>query len=510
MKANSNDIKRLEKFEKIIRKIAREFGLDFFETEFLIIPNEKMLEIMAYRLPGNYSHWSFGRDYEIQRTRYEYGFGLPYEVVLNSKPAKAYLMENNPFTLQLLVIAHVYAHNDFMKNNLYFKDTRRDMVAQAEAASERFNQYEKDYGIDLLEKTIDAAQAIEYHLGFSLFKKEKEQERLRQEEERKKGKRRQLKSLSAFDYLYRDNNQKKDDFNKEQTLKTLNEDVIGFIAEHSKNLQDWQRDVLFTVREQMEYLFPQIETKIMNEGWATYWHEKIMYELFKRKYLTDKDHGIFNHYHSRAIASNRLQINPYLVGSFLFKDIEDRWNRGAFGEEYEKLSSASREKWNLNLGKGLEKIFDVRRMYNDQMFLWEFLTKELVEKLDLYIYKEIINEQTGDSEYVIVERNWKKIRDLLVRSKCFTFPVIVVDEERSKKENSLYLEQIFDGIPLDEDYAKKTMEHIYFLWGNDVFLLTYEKEEDEEDKEVLLFNDSSKFKKVLYFYSMNKFEKKYL
>lgn len=485
-------IEKLKRFEKIIKKIAKDFGLDFFETEFLIIPNEKMLEIMAYHLPGNYSHWSFGRDYEILRTKYEHGFGLPYEVVLNTRPSRAYLMENNPFVLNVLVMAHVLSHGDFMKNNSYFRNTRRDMLTQAEAASERFTKYEQDHGIDIVEKTIDAAHAIQYHLGFSLFEKEKK------DKKRPSKKKRSQRNLSSFDYL---NEGSKEDKNKKENKKEnerKREDVIGFIAENSRKLKDWQKDVLFTIREQMHYLFPQIETKIMNEGWATYWHEKIMHELFKRKYLTDKDHGIFNYYHSRVIASNKLRLNPYLVGSFIFKDIEDRWNRGAFGDKYKKLGPYSKAKYNLNLGKGEEKIFEVRKVYNDQMFLREFLTKELVDKLELYIYKEMVNRQTGEKRYVIVERNWKKIRDLLVRSRYFMFPVIVVDEKRTKKnEPYLWLEHIFDGLPLDEEYTQKTLEYIHFLWGAPVILLTYEIE-------------NSKVKKVLYIVKKKKIKKKYL
>ncbi len=134
------------------------------QQEFDVVPAQKMLEILAYRLPVNYSHWSFGRDYEIERTKYEHGYSVPYEVVFNSDPARAYLMETNPLPIQILVMAHVYAHNDFMKNNRHFQITRRDMITSASEAARRFRQYEEDYGREAVEKLIDAAMAIEWNI----------------------------------------------------------------------------------------------------------------------------------------------------------------------------------------------------------------------------------------------------------------------------------------------------------------------------------------------------------
>ncbi len=161
---NSLDLKKLNEADKLIREIAAEFGLDFMPQEFDVVPAQKMLEILAYRLPVNYSHWSFGRDYEIERTKYEHGFSVPYEVVFNSDPARAYLMETNPLPIQILVMAHVYAHNDFMKNNRHFQITRRDMITSASEAAQRFRQYEEDYGREAVEKLIDAGMAIEWNI----------------------------------------------------------------------------------------------------------------------------------------------------------------------------------------------------------------------------------------------------------------------------------------------------------------------------------------------------------
>ena len=150
------ELERLAEFDLIIQRIAREFGLDFFPQEFDVIPAQKMLEIMAYHFPVNFSHWSFGRDYEMEKTQYEHGYSIPYEVVLNSNPSRAYLMDTNPFAVQVMVMAHVYAHNDFMKNNFHFKPTRRDILPSASEAATRFQHYEQRYGLEAVEKLTDA------------------------------------------------------------------------------------------------------------------------------------------------------------------------------------------------------------------------------------------------------------------------------------------------------------------------------------------------------------------
>ena len=158
------NLARLNEADRLIRAIAADFGLDCLPQEFDVIPDQKMLEMMAYGLPVNFSHWSFGRNYEIERTEYEHGYGVPYEIVFNSDPARAYLMETNPFPIQVLVIAHVYGHNDFMKNSRHFLQSRRDMISSASEAAARFRRYEEDYGIEAVESLIDAGMAIQWNI----------------------------------------------------------------------------------------------------------------------------------------------------------------------------------------------------------------------------------------------------------------------------------------------------------------------------------------------------------
>ncbi|MFW6182065.1 MAG: SpoVR family protein, partial [Spirochaetota bacterium] len=141
------DLARLDQADRRIREIALELGLQPMSQEFDVVPAQKMLEIMAYRLPVNFSHWSFGRDYENERTRYEHGYAVPYEVVFNADPCRAYLMDTNPFPIQVMVMAHVYGHVDFMHNSRHFQRTRRDMISSASEAAARLRAYEEDYSL---------------------------------------------------------------------------------------------------------------------------------------------------------------------------------------------------------------------------------------------------------------------------------------------------------------------------------------------------------------------------
>ena len=175
-----SELKRLSVFDDKIQEIAHELGLDFFPQEFDVIPAQKMLEILAYRFPVNFSHWSFGRDYEKEKTQYEYGYGIPYEVVLNSNPSRAYLMNTNPFPVQVMVMAHVYAHNDFMKNNFHFKPTRRDILPSASEATIRFQNYEKRFGLEEVERVIDSGFSIELNINPDFFIREESEDEQRE------------------------------------------------------------------------------------------------------------------------------------------------------------------------------------------------------------------------------------------------------------------------------------------------------------------------------------------
>lgn len=470
------EIKRLIEFDERVQEIAHEFGLDFFSQEFDIIPAQKMLEILAYNFPVNYSHWSYGRDYEIEKTKYEHGYGIPLEVVLNSNPSRAYLMNTNSFAVQVMVMSHVYAHNDFMKNSSHFRPTRKDILPSASEATSRFQLYEKKYGLNPVEGIISAGLSIEMNTDPDFFIKEESEEEQRERLSTPST----TISRGKFDDLINKRKSVLDpniDYKKEYLYKRTpvepERDVLLYIINHSpKPLLEWEKDVLSVIRDQSRYFMPQRRTKIMNEGWAALWHMRIMERLFNEGWLNEQDHGYYNYCNSRVLAENPRSINPYLIGSKMFEDIENRWNKGQFGKEWDEcLDPKKKEEWDLKLGLGRQKIFEVRQSYSDRFFIEHFLTEKLVNDLKLYLYEA--DEKPGEIEYIISDKHWKVIKNLLVSFlSSFGVPLIMVLDGDFKGKRELYLKHFYDEIELDEEYRKKTMEYIYYLWDRPVYLET--------------------------------------
>ncbi len=466
------ELKRLTEFDEKIQAIAREFGLDFFPQEFDIIPAQKMLEIMAYHFPINFSNWSFGRDYEMEKTKYEYGFSIPYEVVLNSNPSRAYLINTNPFAVQVMVMAHVYAHNDFMKNNFHFKPTRRDILPSASEAASRFQHYEQRYGLEEVERLTDAALSIQMNIDPDFFIREETEEQKRERlstppapaeapgpyADLLSGKRASSAPVQA---------------NRRKTPPEPERDVMLYLINHSpKPLREWEKDILSVVRDQARYFMPQRRTKIMNEGWAAYWHIRIMERLFREGLLTEEDHGYFNLYNSRVLAASPNMLNPYLLGVKIYEDIEERWDKGQFGREWEECEDPEQKRtWDLKLGQGREKLLEVRRSYSDRFFVEHFLTQKVVDELDLYLYEG--RPEGNEVKYVVTEKDWKRVKNLLVKYlSTYEIPLILIEDGDYKGKRELYLTHAYDGIELDWEYREKTIEQIYYLWDRPVHLET--------------------------------------
>ncbi|HEX4900336.1 MAG TPA: SpoVR family protein, partial [Pyrinomonadaceae bacterium] len=284
------EIKNLEKSVEEIWEIARRFGLDPFPTNFEIVPASVMYEVGSYALPGRYSHWTFGKAYHRMKTMYDFGLSKIYEVVINTNPAYGFLLETNSPVQNKMVIAHVLGHVDFFKNNVYFSKTNRRMVESVSTHSRRIMEYEFKHGRKAVEKFLDAVLAIEEHIDPNFFIKRNitpEEERRRAELPSKEGRYDDLWNLEPP--------AEGDVLSSNATLKQENDlpaerlpekDIVFYIMKNSPALTSWQRDLIAMVHEEMEYFVPQMQTKIMNEGWASFWHARIMRELD----LSDQEH----------------------------------------------------------------------------------------------------------------------------------------------------------------------------------------------------------------------------
>ncbi|MFF2091937.1 SpoVR family protein [Paenibacillus sp. NPDC058174] len=474
---NQDDIRALERSIDEITEIAEGFGLDFYPMRYEICPADIIYTFGAYGMPTRFSHWSFGKTFNKMKMQYDFGLSKIYELVINSNPCYAFLLEGNSLIQNKLIVAHVLAHCDFFKNNARFGATNRNMVESMSATADRIHQYEMDHGSEAVEKFIDAVLAIQEHVDPTIIKpyqldKNRYIELLTKEKNRSS----KLNSVSGYEDLW-SLDEKENDAAEEEAVAAAakrfppepEKDLLWFIEEYSPQLADWQRDVLSMLRDEMLYFWPQIETKIMNEGWASYWHQRIIRELS----LTSDETIEFAKLNSSVVVPSRHSLNPYYLGLKIFEDIERRWDNPTALEQ---------ERYGRVPGQGRSKMFEVREADSDISFLRNYLTKELVDDLDLYIF-----EKKGP-EWKITDKSWENIREQLVYSKVNGgFPNIVVFDGDFNRVGELYLRHSYEGTELDLKYVERTLPYVVQLWGKSVHLETV-----VEDKKIVFSCDGKK------------------
>jgi stage V sporulation protein R len=449
-RVSSRTVRELGELQEALEEIyavAGRFGLDPFPIYFEVVPSEIMYEFGAYGLPGRFSHWTHGKAYHQMKTMYDHGLSKIYELVINTNPSYAFLMESNSVLQNKLVAAHVIGHCDFFKNSAYFARTNRQMLESASVSAERLRRYEFEHGRREVEDFLDAVLTVDDHIDpHALLAK------VRPEGEDDEPRPR---PRTAYDDLFDLEAPKEEPAPKARKFPTEpQKDLLAFLIEHSRELEDWQRDVLGIVRQEALYFVPQMQTKVMNEGWASFWHARIMRELD----LPSGEYLEFADMHSSVLSPSKRSMNPYYLGMKMLEDIERRWDEPT--EEEQKTHGRKP-------GGGRAKLFEVREMENDVSFLRNYLTEELITELDLFVY-----ERQGD-EWVIIEKDWEKVRDQLVASMTnFGQPYIVVEDGDYRRNGELYLKHCFEGAELDIPYAEKTLAYVHRLWGRPVHLET--------------------------------------
>lgn len=459
-----------------IRQHAVDFGLDFFEVIYEMVDYDEMNMIASYGgFPNRYPHWRFGMQYEELAKSYSYGLSKIYELVINNDPCYAYLMRANANTAQKLVMAHVYGHSDFFKNNAWFSRTNRKMVDEIANHATRIRRYMDQYGQDEVEIFIDAALSLENMIDiYSPYfgkasessEEEREQERLDATGMKFRAKPYMESFINPPEILEEERQKRLEELAQQEHFPERPErDILGFLIQNAP-LKRWQRDILSIVRKESYYFAPQKMTKIMNEGWASYWHSTIM----TTRAMEASEVIDYADMHSGTMGSSPGQLNPYKVGLELFRDIEERWNRGQFGAEYEECDDyRERRTWDKKLGLGREKIFEVRKIYNDITFIDEFLTEDFCKRHEFFTYR--YDRQSG--QYVIDGRDFKEIKAKLLDSLSnFGLPVILVDDANYKNRGELHLNHEESQTPLRLDYARATLENMFRIWNRPVHLET--------------------------------------
>ncbi|OIJ21411.1 stage V sporulation protein R [Anaerobacillus alkalidiazotrophicus] len=447
-----------------ITEIAEGFGLDFYPMRYEICPADIIYTFGAYGMPTRFAHWSFGKQFHKMKLHYDLGLSKIYELVINSNPCYAFLLDTNSLIQNKLIIAHVLAHCDFFKNNVRFSNTRRDMVESMTATAERISHYEMVHGKDEVETFLDAVLSIQEHIDPSLVRPKLAWSLDDLEEE-------ETPTETPYDDLW--NLEKKDVAPIQRKKKKKfppqpEKDILLFIEEYSRELEPWQRDILTMMREEMLYFWPQLETKIMNEGWASYWHQRILRELD----LTSDESIEFAKLNAGVVQPSKTSINPYYLGLKIFEDIEERYNNPT--EKMKKLG--------VEPNSGREKMFEVREIESDISFIRNYLTKDLVLREDMYLF------QKQGRDYKIVDKQWQEVRDQLVNMRVNGgFPFISVTDGDYLKNGELYLTHYYEGIELDVKYLEKVMPYIHQLWGRTVHIETCVSE-----KQIVFIYDGKK------------------
>ncbi|MDX8362097.1 MULTISPECIES: SpoVR family protein [Bacillaceae] len=449
---NEGARKELEYAIDEITEIAKGFGLDFYPMRYEICPADIIYTFGAYGMPTRFSHWSFGKQFYKMKIHYDLGLSKIYELVINSDPCYAFLLDTNSLIQNKLIVAHVLAHCDFFKNNVRFSNTKRDMVESMAATADRVKYYELIHGRKEIEKFLDAVLSIQEHIDPSLMRPKLawhyDNDNLEDNIQKQRTPYDDLWTLDEKDKNKPLNNKKKKKF-----PPSPEKDIMLFIEEYSRELEEWQRDILTMMREEMLYFWPQLETKIMNEGWASFWHQRILRELD----LSSDESIEFAKLNAGVVQPSRTSINPYYLGLKIFEDIEERYNNPT--EEMIEHGAKPHS--------GREKMFEVREIESDISFLRNYLTKDLVFREDMYLF------QKQGKDYKIVDKDWENVRDQLINMRVNGgFPYITVNDGDYLKNGELYLKHWYEGIELDLKYLEKVLPFIYQLWGRAVHIET--------------------------------------
>ena len=459
-----------------IEGYARGYGLDFYDTVFEVLGFDEINMVAAYGgFPTRYPHWRFGMEYERLSKGYEYGLSKIYEMVINNDPSYAYLLESNMDVDQKLVMAHVFGHVDFFKNNFTFRHTNRKMMDTMANHSTRVRRHQDRHGVDKVEDLIDRCLSLENLIDYQAAYVKRRATRTDVEGEADQ--RPVARGFRTDREYMRDYinppaalhaEQRRLDERADQPRKVPErpeKDVLLFLLEHAP-LEPWEHDVLSIVRDEAYYFAPQGQTKIMNEGWATYWHSKIMTE----KALDASEVVDYADHHAGTLAVSPGQLNPYRLGVELWRDIEDRWNRGRFGKEYDECDSyVERRQWDRGTGLGRQKIFEVRSHYSDVTFVDEFLTLEFCAEQKLFNF----GFSDKHARWEVQTREFRQVKDRLLRMLTnFGQPEIAVVDANHDNRGELFLAHRHDGVDLKLDWARDTLASLQSLWRRPVNLET--------------------------------------
>lgn len=478
-----------EYFTKTLQ-ICRDYGCDFYDTVVQKLTYDEMSEVAAYGgFPKRFPHWKWGMEYEELQRGYEYGQHRIYEMVINTNPCYIYILNSNTLCDNICVVAHATFHNDFFKNNIRFSPTSQNMMNKLANHGSRILKYMDRWGIEKVTEFIDHVIRIQTLIDVAKAwdTREIKDHIIRDSRSYEFPRRLTVDSdRMHMDPWVNTQGWKEHEYERikrneaSQELGLFSEpdkDIFGFIKDNAA-LKPWQADIVSMLYEEAMYFAPQRATKTLNEGWASFGDYEIM---TRQGYvgLGQKTHdaGIIEYsLHKMGVLGGKYSMNPYKTGFYLLLDIEERWNKGQFGKEWEECKDMhEKQNWDKKLMLGKEKLFEVRKYYDDVTFIHEFFTQEFCDKFEFFEWKHYPN-----GEYRIESRDAKKIKKkLMMRHLNGGLPDIRLTDPNHRNKGWMFLQHVWDGRLLYEPYVRETLTSLQYLWGHEIILATRDKNDQE-------------------------------
>jgi spore cortex formation protein SpoVR/YcgB (stage V sporulation) len=486
------DFATLRRTYEAIEEVALEdLELDVYPNQVEVISTEQMLDAYSsIGMPLMYKHWSFGKHFARDEAMYRKGItGLAYEIVINSNPCISYNMEDNTMTMQALVMAHAaFGHNHFFKNNYLFKQwtDAEGILDYLQFAKNYILGCEERHGFAAVEETLDAAHAL---MDQGVFRYQRRKKHL--DEEKQRQRERMEHAERTFNDLWRTvpgqaeavepSDLECSIAERKRKLQLPEENLLYFIEKKSPSLATWQRELLRIVRNIAQYFYPQKQTKVMNEGCATFVHHHIMNALYDKKLLTDGAMLEFNHMHANVLSQPDFDdprfggINPYALGFAMMTDIK-RICLEPTDEDREWFPDfAGSGDWRAVLR-------DAWANYRDESFIQQFLSPHLMREMHLFA----LMDKEGDSHYTVTaihdDRGYKRLRESLARTYDIGYVepnIQVVDVDLLAERHLMLRHNMHDQVPLSEKSRDAVLQHLRMLWGYDVVITGVDAETDE-------------------------------
>ena len=457
-----------------------ELGLDVYANQIEVITTEQMLDAYASTgMPLFYKHWSFGKHFAFHEAVYRRGLmGLAYEIVINSNPCISYVMEENTAAMQTLVMAHAaFGHNHFFKNNYLFKEwtDAEGILNYLEFAKGYITRCEERYGEAAVERLLDAAHALMSH-GVHRYPRKKKPD-LRSEERREEE--RHVHREQTYNDLWRTvpskgagGAAKLSDERRRALLELPQENILYFLEKSAPRLQPWQREILRIVRQIAQYFYPQRQTKVMNEGCATYCHYRILTSLHERRQIGDGAFFEFLQSHTNVIRQPEFDdpsyggLNPYALGFGMMRDIERLCTE----------PTAEDREWFPNIagrGEAAAVLRDIWANYRDESFIAQFLSPHLIRKWRMFHLVDDPEAPDLRVDAIHDERGYRRVRRMLARQHDIAWndpDIQVIDVDLDGDRRLIVHHQVLNGALLEDEDVTRVLQHLADLWGYDVSL----------------------------------------